>query len=112
MYKKNKLNKTSINVNNGYIGETIEEKVRRIVINKEPISDGAPLIYTERKNGVEPQYNVRTDRFEIAVDAMTAGAKSEQAKRENKPNSLGEEAKKNMAIENGGAESTQGTGTE
>lgn len=29
-------------------GETIEEKVERIVTNKEPISDGAPMIYTEK----------------------------------------------------------------
>ena len=32
--------------------ETIEKKVKRIVENKEPISDGAPIIYTERNKGV------------------------------------------------------------
>jgi hypothetical protein len=31
-------------------GETIEEKVERIVTNKEPISDGAPMIYTDCHN--------------------------------------------------------------
>ena len=30
-------------------GETIETKVNRIVNNGEPIKDGAPIIYTERK---------------------------------------------------------------
>ena len=35
-----------------YEGEYIEEKVARVVENKEPIEDGAPIIYTERKNGV------------------------------------------------------------
>ena len=34
--------------------ETIEEKINRIVNNKEPITDGAPIIYTERKEGVLP----------------------------------------------------------
>ena len=53
-----------------YVGESIEHKVRRIVNNKEPIKDGAPLIYTERKDGVQPSYNIRTDRFEVAVEAM------------------------------------------
>ena len=51
-------------------GEYIEEKVRRITENGEPIEDGAPIIYTERKDGVNPAYNIRTDRWEIAQDAM------------------------------------------
>lgn len=55
-----------------YEGESIESKVRRIVDNKEPISDGAPIIYTEKKDGVLPQYNIRTDRWDMAVMAMDA----------------------------------------
>ena len=51
-------------------GEYIEKKVRRITENGEPIEDGAPIIYTERKDGVNPAYNIRTDRWEIAQDAM------------------------------------------
>lgn len=51
-------------------GEYIEEKVRRITENNEPIEDGAPIIYTERKDGVNPAYNIRTDRWDIAQDAM------------------------------------------
>ena len=39
-----------------YEGETIEHKVQRIVLNKEPIEDGAEIIYTEKKDGVLPQY--------------------------------------------------------
>ena len=38
-------NNTSISVNDTYIGETIEQKLFRIKNNKEPIEDGAPLIY-------------------------------------------------------------------
>lgn len=51
-------------------GESIEQKVRRVVENKEPISDGAPIIYTEKKEGVLPQFNIRTDKWDIALDAM------------------------------------------
>ena len=65
-----------------YVAESIEHKVRRIVNNKEPIKDGAPLIYTERKDGVQPSYNIRTDRFEIAVEAMDKVTKTHQARRE------------------------------
>ena len=51
-------------------GEQIEEKVRRIVNNNEPITDGAPIIFTEKKDGVLPEYNIRTGRWDIALDAM------------------------------------------
>ena len=32
-----------------YEGETIERKVARITLTKEPITDTAPIIYTEKK---------------------------------------------------------------
>ncbi|MEM1986717.1 MAG: hypothetical protein QXQ24_08275 [Nitrososphaeria archaeon] len=64
-----------------YEGESIETKVNRILINKEPITDGAPLIYTKRQDGVLPGYNIRTDRFEVAIDAMDKVSKSKLSKR-------------------------------
>ena len=54
-------NNSSLYINQSYEGESIESKVERIVTNNEPISDGAPLIYTDRKEGVLPQYDIRTD---------------------------------------------------
>ena len=54
----------------GSEGETIETKVARIVQNKEPITDGAPMIYTEKEQGVLPEYDIRTDKWEIAQNAM------------------------------------------
>lgn len=82
MYNKNVLPKTQMKVNESYDGETIEQKIRRIVNNKEPITDGAPIIFTERKDGVQPDYNIRTDRWEVAIDAMDIVTKAHQAKRE------------------------------
>lgn len=67
-----------------YEGETIETKVNRIVNNKEPITDGAPIIYTERKDGVLPEYDIRTDRWNIAINAMDKVNMDRFAKRENK----------------------------
>lgn len=81
MYGKNIPTPTLITVNNALEGETIEAKMRRIENNKEPISDSAPVIYTERKDGVLPQYDIRTDRFDIAVDAMTAVAQAKITER-------------------------------
>jgi len=96
MYKKIKASNTTLKVNSSYEGETIEQKVHRIVNNKEPITDGAPIIYQERKEGVNPAYDIRTDRFEIAVEAMDKVAGSHKAKREN---TIAEKAKKGMEAE-------------
>lgn len=82
MTYKQIITKGKIKVNEGYEGETIENKIERIVTQNEPITDGAPLIYTERVQGVLPEYDVRTDRFEVAIDAMNIVQKAEIAKRE------------------------------
>lgn len=98
MYKQTPIKKTTLKVNNAYQGETIEQKISRILNNKEPITDGAPLIYTERKDGTNPAYDIRTDRWEIAVDAMDKVNKSKQAQREQRLK-LGEQAKEGMKKE-------------
>lgn len=84
MYKVNKNRGTTLEKYNVVEGETIETKIERIVVNKEPITDGAPLMYTERKEGVKAGTNIRTDRFEIALDAMDKVNKSISAKRDAK----------------------------
>lgn len=98
MYKQNKIPTTSIKINESYVGETIEQKIQRITNNKEPISDGAPLVYTERNEGIRPEYDIRTDRWEIALDAMDTVSKAHKANRENKP-TIGEKAKEGMKKE-------------
>lgn len=113
MYNKKKAQKTTLKRNKSYQGESLEKKINRILNNKEPIKDGAPLIYTERKNGVNPDHNIRTDRFEAAIDAMDYVSKSKIAKRDAR---IGEQAKKGMEAEkqteikkDSGAEPTQAT---
>ena len=64
-------------------GESIENKVRRITENNEPITDGAPIIYTNRDDGVLPAYNIRTDRWEVAQAAMEAVNQANLAKSKN-----------------------------
>ena len=50
---------------------------------KETITDqGSPMIYMERSEGINKAYNFRTDRFEIAMEAMDKVAKSYAARRE------------------------------
>jgi hypothetical protein len=85
---------TQIDINDSYEGETIEERVQRIMNNREPITDGAPEIYTERKDGVRPEHNIRTDRFELATDAMDRISKERVTKREEFHKKLDEDNKK------------------
>ena len=64
----------------GYEGESIENKCSRISETGEPITDGAPLIYTEKKDGVLPQYDIRADKWELAQGAMQKVNKARIAK--------------------------------
>ena len=57
-------------------GEIIEKKIQRIMDEKTPIDDSAPIIYTERKNGINPAHDVRTDRFDLALEAMEIETKN------------------------------------
>lgn len=72
---------TGFDVNESIEGESIEQKMERVIENNEPITDSAPIIYTEREHGVLPEYDIRTDRFEIAIDAMDKVSATHYAKR-------------------------------
>ena len=109
MYKQNKMHDSTLESVETFEGETIEMKIERIVANKEPIKDGAPEIYTERKDGVIAAYNIRTDGFEIAAEAMDAVSRSIAAKREERAKAAEGSTEKGKVIDlNGGAESTHG----
>lgn len=89
--------KTTLAINKSLEGETIEMKIERIVVGKEPIEDTAPIIYTDRRDGVIAGYDIRTDRFELALDAMDIVDRTTKAKRE-------ERYKPTDEIEGGGEE--------
>ena len=55
-----------------YQADPREVKLRKI-INGETnnMEDGVfPTIYTEKKDEVQPEFDIRTDRFEVAIDAI------------------------------------------
>lgn len=62
-------NRSNIQQLDLFEGEPIEFKVARIVLNNEPIKDGAPLIYSD-SHDINADTDVRTDTFEVAVLAM------------------------------------------
>ena len=85
MYTIPKFKVTKFNANRSVEGETIEMKIDRFINNKETITDnGSTPIYMERKEGVNRAYNIRTDRWDVAVEAMDTVSKSYQARRDEK----------------------------
>lgn len=60
------------NPNLTYQAEPREVKLRKIINGESNnMEDGVfPTIYTEKKDGVMPEYDIRTDRFEVAIDAI------------------------------------------
>lgn len=72
MYRTPVMEKSSLSINESIQGEPIEHKLDRIVTNGEGVEEGAPAIYTERKDGVLPAYDIRTDKWDVALDAMGA----------------------------------------
>lgn len=58
--------------NLAYQAEPREVKLRKIINGEASnMEDGVfPTIYTEKKDGVQPEFDIRTDRFEVAIDAI------------------------------------------
>lgn len=70
-----RINKIRVNNFAGMIkmtdsGETLIKKCQRILDEGEPLTDGAPMIYTPKQAGVKPECNVRADKWDIAMNAM------------------------------------------
>lgn len=87
------------NPNLTYEAEPREEKLRKIISGEASnMEDGVfPTIYTEKKDGVRPEYDIRTDRFEVAIDAID---KINQSTANQIAKNKGEtEATKNFGIE-------------
>lgn len=81
MYRYKKHIKTTLRGNKDYEGERIEEKIARILNNQEAVADNVPVLYAEREAGVLPESNIRTDRWDVAIEAMDASSRSIRAKR-------------------------------
>lgn len=80
MYNKHKQTRTSLKVNESKIGEPIEAKLRRMKNNKEPVKDIVPMTYNDRAEGIDPMFNIKTDRFDLAIEAHDKLAGSRRAK--------------------------------
>lgn len=92
---------------NTYSAESQIQKLRRVVENKEPIKNEAPTIYTPKSEGVMPEYDIRTDRFEIAREALE---KADRAEAQRIAKGLEPQVEKSQAEQTTNIEQTDGIG--
>ena len=85
-YKKPIKRNLVLKTTEEFIGESIEEKVRRTTETNAPIEAVSPMVYTERKDGVRPDTNIRTDKWDVAQQAMTSIADGVREKRKERMN--------------------------
>lgn len=77
-------NANNLFANETYEGEDIHQKIDRILTTDQPIQEDPNLqkIYTKRKDGVIDALNIRTDKWDLALEAMDNVNKTKIAKAE------------------------------
>lgn len=77
---RRKYETTDIVVTHKDKGESIEEMLRRMTTNNEGIDVEFPEIFTPANEGVMPAYDIRADKFDIALQANDKYTASERRK--------------------------------
>lgn len=100
----------NIQLENTYEAEGLEVKLRKMLENKEPIPEDWVTIYTEKSKGVEPQFNPRTDRWDIAMQTVGKIRYAENAEQTKRLEAMKEKSTAEESAENGSA--TEGATSE
>lgn len=96
MYRTRKWSKQILQINKDMEAESLEKKLRRMKSNKEPIAKGEiAMVYTDRKDGVRPELDIRTDKWEIASETGKIISMGMNAKWKKEDDENGEESKAN-----------------
>lgn len=61
-------------------GLSIEETIRRAIASNQPLEGNSPNIFTEASEGVLAQYDIRTDKQDLALAANDKYQASDQMK--------------------------------
>lgn len=59
-----------ISCNESYEAEALEMKIRKALDGTENLELGKPALFTRRGDGVLPETDIRTDRWDIAMEAQ------------------------------------------
>lgn len=78
-----------------YPARTRQQMLKELAAGEEPIDAmvgaGTGEVYTEASEGVRPEHNIRTDRTELALDAIER-VRQERASRETEKAEAGQQA--------------------
>lgn len=90
-----------INCNDAYEAEALEVKIRKALDGTENLELGKPALFTRRSEGVRPETDIRTDRWDIAFEAQNHvnQMKSTEYDRITKAREGEEEAKQDVEVE-------------
>lgn len=95
-----------LHINEAFKGKTLEAELKEYLEQGQGMDDVKRMhepIYTKRADGVIPEYNIRTNRWDIAQNAMDKVNESKKARaeaRSNKKNA--QEAPKTEGVAGGG----------
>ncbi len=102
--------KTRLSVNGSVEGEPLEVKIGRKLSNKEGFDSDVELIYTEKKDGVGAGHNIKTDRFEVALEGLSQIDKQKAVKRDAKAR-LKKSKEEEIEAKKGAAEAKESVGS-
>lgn len=68
----------AFDVNDSYVATSIEVQIEKMMSQEEPIVASMSYIGTERNEGVKPEYDIRSNRFEIAHEVMSKAAEAHE----------------------------------
>lgn len=105
-YVRQPMNKAALAGGPSVEAESLEAKIRRMMSNKEPIKDSGSRNYTARKDGVSPDMDIRTDKWEHAVEATDKVSRLRIASR-----GIGETGQGEAQSDGAGEENDGGTGS-
>lgn len=75
-------NKSKFSINTSVVGQPLTDILERAITTKEPIDTSVGKVeYTERKDGVNPAHNIRTDKMDLALEATDKVTKAYAARR-------------------------------
>lgn len=98
--KRIKIKKTRLlKRNTSYEGISVEQMLRNLMKGEKVDTTGSDLNYTDKKDGVRPEFNIRTDRFEIAQESMETATKAYITTRDNLPKKEKREQEKSSDAE-------------
>lgn len=82
--KRTKIkNKSLFKVNTSTTGTPLREILHKAITMKEPIDTNVGKFeHTERKDGVKPEHDIRTDKYDIALEAVDKTVKAYRARSE------------------------------